>query len=205
MWLGQHKRDRIQVFFTTCGSRNGLAEKMLDHWKGLDVDLKVLTPKLLGCTPLSFQKLRRAAAEAMARDIYYVVADDDCEVTTSLQLGIDAILNHPDFGIISAFPANCNIHRWTPEDYEPFEDLSVMEHYSVGGIRIMRRGCMVKGWPEQEGKGYDREHCEAMRNSGFRVGYSQFFRMVHHGEGLNLSTVWNNVLDTETEIPHIPT
>lgn len=195
MWLGHSKHARPQVFFCTCGSRNGLAEKMLDHWKGLDVDLKVLTPKLLGCDALSFQKLRRAAAEVMARDSFYVVTDDDCELITPLELGLEAIKSHDEFGMISAFPSNCNISRWTPEDYEPFEDMSVTEVHSVGGIRIIRRGSMLKGWPEQDGRGYDREHCQAMRNSGFRTGYSQFLRMIHHGEGLGLSTVWRtNVL-----------
>ncbi len=175
--------SKVEVFFSTCDPRNGLAEKMLAHWQGLDVQIKVLTPKLLGCDNFSFQKLRRAAADVMAKNIFYILTDDDIQLITPLELGIQALREHNDFGIISAFPSNCNISRWTPENYEAFEDMSVTEHHDVGGLRFIRRGSMLKGWPEQYRKGYDAEHCEAMRSSGYRTGYSQHCRAVHHGEG----------------------
>lgn len=161
---------------------------MRKHWLGLGVNLRLLTPKILGCSDFDFQLNRRACAEAMAKDPIYILTDDDCEPITPIDLGLKAINEHPEFAIVSAFPANCVIHRWTPADYEPFEDMSVMEHTSVGGIRIIRRGSMYKGWPEQVGNGYDKEHCEQLRQCGYRVGYSQHFRMVHHGE--KNTTIW---------------
>lgn len=168
---------------------------MRKYWLGLGVNLRLLTPRKLGCSDIQFQKLRRAAADVLAKDPIYLLVDDDCEPITPIDLGIRALEEHPDFAMVSAFPSNCAIHRWTPEGYEPFEDMSVMEHYSVGGIRIIRRGCMIKGWPEQTRAGYDSEHCEQLRNCGFRVGYSQHFRMLHHGEGK--TTVWDKEFSKE--------
>lgn len=165
---------------------------MRKNWLGLGVNLRLLSPKKLGCSDSDFQKLRRAAADVLAKDAIYILTDDDVEPITPIALGLQAMEAHPEFAIISAFPANCNISRWTPVDYEPFEDMSVMEHYSVGGIRICRRGAMFKGWPLQTGQGYDTEHCEQLRTCGYRVGYSQHFRMTHHGEGK--TTVWNKEL-----------
>lgn len=190
MLLGRNKQDKPEVFFCTCGSRDGLAEKMREHWLGLNVNLRVITPKILGCDNFSFQKIRRAAAEVMAKSEIYILADDDCSLITPLELGIQALRSRDDFALVSAFPANCNIERWTPEDHEPYEDMNLMEHYSTGGIRIIRRGCMVKGWPEQVRVGYDSEHCEALRSSGYRVGYAQHCRMEHWGEGK--SSIWPN-------------
>lgn len=175
-----------EVFFCTMPQsehRLKLSEKMLQWWQKQDVKLHILTPKVLGCKDQEFQRLRRGCAEALAKQPLYIVTDDDMEPTTDIHIGIEALREHASFAMLSAFPSNCQIHRWTPENYDPYEDLDVMEHYSVGGLRVMRRGCMVKGWPNQSGVGYDTEHCEALRNSGYRVGYSQHFRAIHHGEG----------------------
>lgn len=188
-----------EVFFCSVSDRGGLAEKMRKNWLGLGVNLRLLTPKKLGCSDFDFQKLRRAAADVFAKNEIYLLVDDDCEPITAIDLGLQAMESHPEFAIISAFPANCNIGRWTPENYEPFEDMSVTEHHDVGGIRICRRGSMVKGWPEQTRNGYDPEHCEQLRACGFRVGYSQHFRMIHHGE--NNSSIWGKTLSKEAVHP----
>jgi hypothetical protein len=176
----------IDVFFSYVpGLRDELTERMLQHWKGLGYSPIVLTPESLKCSDFDFQSARRIYADATARSGIYILTDDDMECITDPDLGLQAMEEHPDFGIISAFPANCTIQRWTPENYEAFEDLSVSEHVSVGGIRIIRKGALIKGWPPQTEKGYDREHGEAMRVGGYRVGYSQHFRAIHHGEGIS--------------------
>lgn len=148
-----------------------------------DVTFRELTPQRLGCGDYAFQKIRRAAADVMAKGEIYLLVDDDVEPVTNISIGVDALITHPQFAMLSAWPVNASIHRWTPEKYDVFESLQVTEHFSVGGLRVVRRGCMTKGWPEQKHKGYDTEHCEQLRVAGWRVGYSQFLRMIHHGEG----------------------
>lgn len=136
-----------------------------------------------------FQSWRRINADEKSSGAVYVVADDDClpqsEPFVELALGILAA--HPDFGILSLWPMNCRINRWTPEGYTAFEDDEVMEHHSVGGIRFCRKG-LIAEWPEQTGRGYDAEHCGALRAAGYRVGYFKNLTMNHVGEGY--STVW---------------
>jgi hypothetical protein len=179
----------MEVFFCSAphsAHRAEIATQMRAIWSALDgVKLVDLTPRILGCDHFSFQKLRRAAADVMAKNEFYILTDDDCEPITDFNIALGAIREHPEFAILSAWPENASIQRWTPEDYTPYEDLAVMEHHSTGGIRMTRRGSMIKGWPEQLHNGYDAEHCQWLRHSGYRVGYSQHFRMIHHGEGKN--------------------
>lgn len=181
----------MEVFFCTCPiteERKSIAQSCLAIWKVMDVELTVLSPYSLFCSKSDFQRQRRIVADELAKRDVYILADDDC-IPHNIDKGIRALRSHPDFGILSLWPENANIVRWTPEGYEIQEDLEVMEHYSVGGIRICRKGAMLKGWPQQSGLGYDAEHCDALRASGWRVGYSQHSRMFHLGEGK--SEVWS--------------
>jgi hypothetical protein len=70
-----------------------------------------------------------------------------------------------------------------------YEDHDVIEHVSVGGIRVMQAGAM-KDWPQMEPgiAGYDRVQADYLRSKGYRVGYLKRFVMNHVGEGH--STVW---------------
>jgi hypothetical protein len=177
-----------EVFFCSVNSRNGLTEKMYEHWLGLGVSIRPLSPRNFNCTNFDFQRLRRAYADAFAHNEIYLLVDDDVEAITDYQIGIKALEEHPEFAIISAFPSNCNISRWTPENYQVFEDLDVTEVNDVGGLRVIRRGCMKNGWPEQSRVGYDLEHCTALRKAGYKVGYSNHFKCLHHGE--HKSQLW---------------
>jgi hypothetical protein len=184
-------RGKLEVFFCTAPQsegRSAIAAGMLDWWRSQDVRLRVVTPELAGCELEKFQRWRRIYSDVMAGSDIYILTDDDMQPVTDWRIGVEAMIEHEDFAIISAFPANCTINRWTPEDYDTYEDLDVMEHHSVGGLRVMRRGSMVKGWPKQDGIGYDGIHCESLRESGFRVGYAQHFRAIHLGEGC--SDIW---------------
>jgi hypothetical protein len=184
------------VFFCSApdtDERAELAERMFRHWQGLDVDLRLLTPDVLDCSPFEFQRERRVFAEKTAPDWFYIVADDDYEMTTPIDLGINALNINMDFAILSAWPQNAHISRWTPENYEPVETLTVMEHTDVGGVRFMRKGCFNKGWPKQTRWGYDREQAEMLRATGWRVGYSIHCRGIHHGEGH--TTIWDKEIE----------
>jgi GT2 family glycosyltransferase len=179
----------IDVYFCSAPiaqERQQIAEKMLAWW--LDVDglrVHVLTPRTVDCSLEQFNRKRRIHAEYDSDTSLYILTDDDCELESPEMIwkGLETLNVQPNFGILSAWPKNAQINRWTPEMYTPYEDLSVTEHISVGGLRFMRRGAMKKGWPEMTGLGYDAEHCWAMRMSGYRCGYLQHCRMTHHGEG----------------------
>ena len=162
--------------------RVSIARSIHEWWKAQPVKLIILTPRSVGCDGFEFQSIRRKIAESIS-NADYIVADDDCLPMSDFEFGFEALASHQDFGIISAWPANASIARWTPEDYIPFEDSKVREVNDVGGIRVCRKGAMSKGWPPQTRKGYDPEHCQALRMAGYRVGYSLEFKMQHLGEG----------------------
>lgn len=190
----------LEVFWCshpTTSERAAIAARTLELWQKVPyTHLQILTPGNLNVTPHEFQRERRIYADEAAQGPFYILTDDDClpieadislrAFRHSLAIGLETLKGHPEFAILSAFPANATIHRWTPppEKYLPYEDLQVMEHVSVGGLRVIRRGSMTKGWPPLDSNlHYDALHCSALRAAGWRVGYCQFFRCDHLGEG----------------------
>ena len=158
-----------------------LAERMINLWRAIpNIRLHPLYPEQGHWW--EFQKRRRIIAEQRAKSPIYVLADDDMEPLFYFNKGVRIMGEHKDFGILSAWPENANINRWTPEGYTPFEDWDVMEHTDVGGLRFIRKGA-IKFFPPQERTRYDREHCQAMRDSGFKVGFMKHLHAIHHGEG----------------------
>lgn len=176
-----------ELFFCTAPQseeRERIATKMASHWLALGVKFQRLTPRLLGCSDFDFQSLRRSCAEILAKEPFYLLVDDDVELTEgTIAQGLEILRREAQFGILSAMPTNATITRWTPDTYDAYHDQLVTEHHSVGGLRFIRRGSMFKGWPEQTARGYDLEHCQAMRDCGYRVGYMYDIKMFHHGEG----------------------
>jgi hypothetical protein len=202
----------IEVFFCTCPQseeRAQLAGQMLAKWRELEkkgeVKLIVLQPDQKN--KRSFQKTRRVFADTEAEGEVYILADDDCEPPTiegrllcmpfakvimdMYGETVNPVIGEapqtcqhpgPKFGMLSAWPDPATIGTWTPEDYEVYEDAHVKEFHDVGGLRICRKG-LLTDWPEQTEKGYDREHCAALRAIGWRVGYLKNIRTFHHGEG----------------------
>ena len=164
------------------------------RWRGEPAaDLQVILPEALECPVRDFQKTRRVWAEERTLSLlrpYYVVADDDClpQAGPFLEDAIEVMEAHPDFAILSLLPTNAEIHPWRPPwPKMASEDSEVMEHHSVGGIRVCRSGVM-KEWPELVRPGYDQEHCEAIRGAEYRVGFFKKIKMNHLGEGY--SSVW---------------
>jgi hypothetical protein len=138
-----------------------------------------------------FQRQRRIYADGAAQSDPYILADDDCLLPADFDLpfALELASVQSDFRILSTWPANATIHKWNPQDYRPVETLELLEHVSVGGIRICRKG-MLAEWPAQDGPGYDGTQCEAIRAEGGRVGYLKNFPHLHLGEGRAYSTVW---------------
>lgn len=152
-----------------------------------------------------FQRERRMRAEEDARSDIYVCADDDCLITGEDQIiarAKDIMDRHPQFAILSLWPVNATIYRWTPGikdlercvDGSVYEDEEVIEHVSVGGIRFMRKGAM-KEWPpiEPGSAHYDRIQCDYLRSIGYRCGYFLDIGMNHIGE--NYTTLSRKRLD----------
>lgn len=108
------------------------------------------------CCIADFQRERRIYADEVSQTDPYILADDDCLLPSYLELFQavnvfryynERILRDSNrFAVLSLIPSNAPISEWTPEDYTPFSDDIVMEHVSVGGIRICRKG-LLKNWP----------------------------------------------------------
>lgn len=135
----------------------------------------------------NFQVARRINADHLAEGSVYVMTDDDMMPMSAdiISRGLELMEKYPEFSMLSAMPASATIHPWA----EGYLCDDVMEHVSVGGLRFCRKGILHK-WPEFTGPGYDREHCEAIREAGYRVGYMRDVKANHLGEGKMFSTVW---------------
>lgn len=151
-----------------------------------------LTPEYLKCGKLAFQRERRVYAEKNATTDFYILADDDCLILQPMpkSLTIDVRV-----GVQSMMPSNANINEWS----EAVHGIpNFMDHESCGGVRIIRKGAISEGAPEEADNsfpppipgyaGYDLVHSNVMRAAGYRVGYFKNLKMNHLGEGF--STVW---------------
>lgn len=187
----------MDVYFTTCpdnDERRQMAKQALDWWKQWRVNLYLLTPQGLECDHRQFNRQRRIYADHHSDSYVYIVADDDCIPTTDdwdkTEVSmVSTMYRNRDFAVLSFWPSNANIGRWNPEDYQVSENMDVAEHVSVGGIRVCRQ-MFIKDWPPMTGVGYDLEHADMLRGLGYRVGYLQHHRMIHHGEGK--SQLWKS-------------
>lgn len=174
--------------------RHSMLMLAIRRWKAEKYNrVQVLRPKRF-TDPVLFQRERRIMAENMVvfDPNFYVLADDDCMPSAGADVRYaKAILHqHPEFAILSYMPDNEFIVRWTPEGYQAFVDQDVLEHVSVGGIRVMRAGIVNEDMPPMNGPGYDAIQADWLRSKGYRVGYFRNITMCHIGKGY--STVWKN-------------
>lgn len=180
------KTTPLDIFFCSIGGRELLTRECHAQWALIveDAEFHYIMPTSIHVDAAQFQKQRRVYADEKASGEFYIVTDDDCLPPSMnwLTSALEVMERHPEFAILSLWPENATIQRWTPEDYKPFEDSEVMEHVSVGGIRVCRKG-ILKTWPALEGKAYDMAQCQAIREAGYRCGYFKNIRMQHLGEG----------------------
>ena len=133
-----------------------------------------------------FQSLRRQWAELESESGIYIVADDDMEPSRTesaeewIFKGVSILKRHLDFALLSPWLEETRLGPWTPAGYQPFKDEEVEEMHNSGGIRFIRKGA-IGGWPPQARRGYDHEHCEALRARGFRSGYFRNLWALHPG------------------------
>lgn len=167
------------------GLRDAMAIVCQARWEKESLNRAAyLTPQDLKCSAAKFQLVRRATADVMAKTDFYILADSDClpQAAPFVEEAERLLETYDAFAMLSLMPSNCTINPWTPETYTAHLDARVMEHHSVGGIRICRKG-VVEKWPSIEDKTYDAQHCEEIRKLGFRVGYFRNITMNHLGEG----------------------
>ncbi len=176
----------MQVFFCSIGGdviRYKMAQLCVEWWIQDGNEVTIVNPEKLGCTVEAFQSVRRIWANQHAKDTVYVLADDDClPVTPGFTESMLQLMDqYPSAGILTPWPTNAVIQRWTPEGYQPLEDDNVMEHISTGNIRFSRKHHL--SWPAQRRSGYDMEHCAMLREDGLISGYARNIKMNHLGEG----------------------
>lgn len=204
---GQGRPEFTQVFISTQTSKHkngkpntGLRYAMFNLTYHMWMNEKFCHPIVMRpCGSLEkgvpFQRNRRMRADELSHHPIYILSDDDAFVLPNQTEGhiirdALAIMNrHPEFAILAFWPVGFNLQRWQPANYAVYEDDEVLEHDSVGIVRMCRRG-IVKEWPPiGDGPGYDAIHCQAVRDAGYRVGFMKL-KCLHLGEGT--STVYNN-------------
>lgn len=173
--------ETVDVFFCSAELRPDMTVRCREAWQ---VPMWHLSPAGIGVSKRDFQKYRRVFAERQASGKYYIVADDDCLPPEGdwMSKAVEIMDRYPEFAILSLWPTNAVIQRWTPDDYTPVETEEVSEHFSVGNIRVCRKGAFTD-WPEQVTAGYDNTHCVALRKAGWRVGFFRNIKFLHLGEG----------------------
>ena len=186
--------DRTVVYFRHLGEldspeREAMTDEARARWTWLGIvepfNFVELTPSKIGCNAFTFQRESRIYADLHGTDPY-VLVDSDMLIGSDYSLAkhVALLSQYPEFAILSAMTTapGMVIHPWTPENYQPFVDENVMEHVSVGNLRLCQKG-LLKKWPNQIRSGYDREHCKALRDAGWRVGFARQFPAIHLGEG----------------------
>lgn len=170
----------VQVFFTTCAEtdeRKAFAKESLAWWESQMGQVTVVTPEDVKCSVAEFNRERRVFADAMAKG-NYILADDDAIPQCDIMKAFAMAQKYPQFGTLSLWPENSNINRWTEFDWV-FEDDNVMEHNSVGIVRICQKGMP---FPPSTSPWYDRTHGDAIREIGLKVGFLKNFTVHHLGE-----------------------
>jgi hypothetical protein len=177
--------DNLPLPFALKKQRKDFYREVLARWEEQE---GIAVIPLVGADR-AFQRQRRIIADIASAGNPYIVADDDCLVDPFFTEYLPQLLSsYPKFAILSWWPKNATISRWTPEYYTPYVDDQVEEHVSVGGVRLMRPGVM-KQWPRMSSDGYDATQCDYLRNCSYRVGYARELYMTHLGEGHEKSTV----------------
>lgn len=176
----------IHVFFCVGKNRVDLSARCFESWR----DISNVELHSLYCPSTIEQQLRRVRAEYMSQSMdikSYILADDDCVPPPTIHDAVDVAhdgFSRHRFGILSLYPDPHTINPWRPSGHltTPIETPEYLEHYSVGGIRIIRTGSIDK-WPTMrvDNPQYDDLHCAAIRDAGFRAGYLRRHHCVHLG------------------------
>jgi hypothetical protein len=187
--MGATGGTEVEVFFCSAPQTDERVQIALDcweYWQKQNCELHFLSPETLHCTPREFNRLRRVVAEEKAKNDFYILTDDDCipivPFNECVKRATEIMVKRRDFTILSFWPVEASIERWRPEGYEVYEDLDVMEHVSVGGLRFVRKNGQLD-LPTSYDRGYDLVQADHIRRIGGRVGYFQHLRMSHKGEG----------------------
>jgi len=183
--------SRMEVFFcvadywAVCPRLSRLRYNMANTCHAAWELMPGVTVEVLSGKGREWQSKRRQEAESRATGEVYCCADDDClPGFSSVDDLIGLFRAYPDFAILSAWPSNCDIQRWTPEGYRAHHGPDIEEHVSVGGIRFVRKGAQAE-WPPQEGNWYDRTQADWLREHGWRVGLLTNKQCIHLGEGFS--------------------
>jgi hypothetical protein len=141
-----------------------------------------------------FQLSRRQYAENETRSDIYVVADDDCLLTSDPTVGpvVEIMEKNPNVGILALKMHNKEpMVRATVPAKELYETDDLIESHAVGGIRFCRKG-IIKEWPphsEENPYQYDSIHGPAVQAAGYVSAYTKAYSMMHVGSTYSLTWI----------------
>jgi len=183
----------MRIYFCSSGKdvfRGYMGRLCYQRWKKeKGADIYSVYPGTIGSKPSEFEKKKRVFASMYQDHQYYVLADNTWFPYGEpfLERGMEILKEHPEFGMLSMLPFGAKLTPWTASSGRPFasfETRVVSQQETVGGIRFCRRVELThEEWVEQTGPGYDTEHCEALREAGYRVGFFRDLRCTNLGEG----------------------
>jgi hypothetical protein len=158
--------------------------------------VRVVTPYTCKAHGLEmpFQQARRMYADEMASGDIYVVADDDCLLTSDpTLLPVAGILeDNPKVGILALKQEKqAPMVRATVPAKDLYETDDLIESHAVGGIRFCRKG-IVEEWPDISPDNpyqYDSQHGPAVSKAGYVSAYTKAYGMIHVGATYSITWV----------------
>lgn len=195
----------LDVYITSCPQsrvRERMAALVLEWWRENGFHVELLKP--MGCHDADIREHeyrrwvldRHILCHSKAKSPIYIVSDDDVLPLCGwppvapervIREAAETMCSHPDFAMLAATLDNEDVHRWTPEGYQIYEDKDVLENQSAGGLRLVRKDAMNK-FPKFNGRDCDAPMANLLRENGWRVGYLKNLRVTHIGK--EASEVW---------------
>jgi hypothetical protein len=177
--------------------RRRMADLCKRRWEfegGVNVSVHTITPWFCKNRwyTAPFQLARRQYAEDHAKSYIYVVADDDCLLSSDPTVGpvVEIMEKNPNVGILALKQHNAApMVRATVPARELYETEDLIESHAVGGIRFCRKG-IIKEWPphsEENPYQYDSIHGPAISRAGYVSAYTKAYSMMHIGSSYSLT------------------
>jgi hypothetical protein len=167
------------------------------RWRAEEgVMLRIVTPAMCLAHGYDqpFQQARRMLADDRSASDLYVVADDDCLLTSDPTVGpvVEVMEREPTVGILALRQVKqAPMVRAEVPAKDLYETDDLIESHAVGGIRFCRKGILDE-WPDPtEGNPYqyDSVHGPAVQRAGYISAYTKAYEMIHVGATYSMTWI----------------
>ncbi|SRR5258708_3122463 len=120
------------------------------------------------------------AERVSASEIYCVIDDDQLPIADDFfKLGVEALANHPEYGMLAGFPLEYGLHG------QPYAHRTedVIEAHSIGCPYFVRKGTL--SFPDGPLRQYDGILSKVVTDQGLKTGFARRCLYNHLGFGFS--------------------